>query len=592
MLSQEQQEKTDVRKHIQSNPKTNNYAHGQYKITCPNCQRERTKNKGDTPLSVNINSETIVYHCHHCGIEGAMSKSQGATMKVVKTEPKPVKEISIPPIDKKGKASQWLKDRGISVEVAEMSGCTLTEKNKKPVIGFTFEEDSKAIAVKWRTCNGEKSYWWDNNATKLWGRQVHNDSLPTVESTIVITEGELDMLAIKEAFKDHANIDVYSVPNGAPNKISENKIDPSEEGRFKYIWEDRHLFEGVDRVVLATDDDKNGEILASELSRRLNKARCYIVDYKGHKDANELLVESDAETVRHQVLNAEPVPLHGLNNIDFYADEFQSLYDQGHPKGISTGFDSVDKLFSLQTGYLTVVTGYPGDGKSIFLDNIIINACKNYGWKATYCSFEKPPTLHAVQLAQIITSKPFFSGLNQRMTQEEKDYAQKFINDHILFQDYQDGGMPTIESILEKNAQSVMRTGSRILVIDPFNFVQTNDKYALETDMVSDMLTKVQLHCKQYDVLCFFVCHPTKPQIRDGKKNVVTGVDVAKSMAFFSKCDTGLTVYRGEGTVDIHCWKARWQWQSSLGVASLTFNPVNNRYAEAQQIKDDYDWEF
>ena len=75
-------------------------------------------------------------------------------MKVVKTESKPVKEISVPPIDKKGKASQWLKDRGISVEVAEMSGCTLTEKNKKPVIGFTFEKDSKAIAVKWRTCNG------------------------------------------------------------------------------------------------------------------------------------------------------------------------------------------------------------------------------------------------------------------------------------------------------------------------------------------------------------------------------------------------------------------------------------------------------
>ena len=106
MLSQEQQEKIDIRNHINHNPKTNNQAHGQYKITCPNCQRERTKNKGDTPLSVNINSETIVYHCHHCGIQGAMSKSQGATMKVVKTESKPVKEISVPPIDKIGKASQ------------------------------------------------------------------------------------------------------------------------------------------------------------------------------------------------------------------------------------------------------------------------------------------------------------------------------------------------------------------------------------------------------------------------------------------------------------------------------------------------------
>ena len=592
MESQALAEKENIRNHISSNSKTNDYRHGQYKITCPSCQNERSKNRRDTPLSVNINSETIVYHCHHCGINGAMPRTQGVKMKAVKTEPKKLVKIVLPPTDNKGKASEWLKTRGISVEVAELSGCTLTEKNKKPVIGFTFEDASKTVAVKWRTCDSEKLFWWTNNATRLWGRQVHNDSLPTVESTIVITEGELDMLAIKEAFKDHSNIDVYSVPNGAPNKITENKIDPSEDGRFKYIWQDRELFKDVDKIVLATDNDKNGEILASELSRRLNKARCYTVNYKGHKDANELLVHTDSETVRNQVLNAEPVPLHGLNNIDFYADEFQNLYEQGHPRGITTGFDSVDKLFSLQTGYLAVVTGYPGDGKSIFLDNIIMNACRNYGWKATYCSFEKPPTLHAVQLAQILVGKPFFEGINTRMTQEEKDFSQKFISDHILFQDYQDGGMPTIESILEKNAQSVMRTGSRILVIDPFNFVQTNDKYALETDMVSDMLTKVQLHCKQYDVLCFFVAHPTKPQIRDGKKNVVTGVDVAKSMAFYSKCDTGLTVYRGEGSVDIHCWKARWQWQSSIGVASLTFNPLNGRYAEAEEVEDSYDWEF
>ena len=592
MEGQARAEKESIRNHINTNSKTNDYRHGQYKITCPSCQKERSKNRTDTPLSVNINSETIVYHCHHCGISGAMPRTQGVNMKAVKVEPKKLKKIVVPPTDKKGKASEWLKTRGISVEVAEMLGCTLTEKNKKPVVGFMFEEDSKTIAVKWRTCNGEKLFWWDNNATKLWGRQVHNDSLPTIESTVVITEGELDALAIKQSFHEKANIDVYSVPNGAPNKITENKIDPSEVGRFKYIWEDRHIFEGVDKIILATDNDKNGEILASELSRRLNKARCYIVDYKGHKDANELLINTDAETVRNQVLNAEPVPLHGLNNIDFYAEEFQSLYDQGHPKGITTGFDSVDKLFSLQTGYLTVVTGYPGDGKSIFLDNIIMNACRNYGWKATYCSFEKPPTLHAVQLAQILVGKPFFEGINNRMTQGEKDYAQKFINEHILFQDYQDGGMPTIESILEKNAQSVMRTGSRILVIDPFNFIQSTGNYALETDMVSDLLTKIQLHCKAYDIHCFFVCHPTKPQVRDGKKNVVTGIDVAKSMSFFSKCDTGLTVYRGEGTVDIHCWKARWQWQSSLGVASLTFNPVNGRYAEAQQVEDDYDWDF
>ena len=95
METQEKREKEDIRNHIQHNSKTNDYRHGQYKITCPSCQKERTKNRGDTPLSVNINAETIVYHCHHCGIQGAMSRTQGTTMKVIKTEPKR-KEIKLP----------------------------------------------------------------------------------------------------------------------------------------------------------------------------------------------------------------------------------------------------------------------------------------------------------------------------------------------------------------------------------------------------------------------------------------------------------------------------------------------------------------
>mgnify|MGYP003109220076 FL=1 len=582
------QEKIDIKNHINTNSKTNSYAQGQYKLTCPSCGSSRKK-KRDTPLSVNINAETIVYHCHHCGINGAIARNQGVKMAIVKTEPTPVKKkpINLPTPDKQ--AETWLLERGISIETANASGCVLGKKNNKPVIGFSFTEGDETVAVKWRSANGTKDFWWDNNATRLWGLQNHDEKLPTIEKTLVITEGELDCLAIKEAFKDHSNIDVYSVPNGAPNKITDI-VDPKEDKRFKYVWDDREKFEGVDRIILATDTDTNGQLLADELARRLNKARCYTVDYLGSKDANDLLVKTDAETVRKQILNAEPVPLHGLNNIEHYADEFQSLYEQGKPRGVSTGFDSVDELFTLQTGYLNIVTGYPGDGKSAFIDQIVVNVAKNYGWKTCFCSFEKPPTLHSVQLAQVLVGKPFFEGQNERMNQEEKDFAESWINEHILFQDYQDGGMPTIESILEKGASAVMRYGVRILVIDPFNFIQTDHK-GLETDMVSDMLTKVQLFCKQHDVCCFFVAHPTKPAER-GKKQIVTGVDVAKSMAWFSKADMGLTVFRGDSSVSVNVWKARWGWSAKCGTTDLTFNPLSGRYSEAEEIEDDYDWTF
>ena len=109
--------------------------------------------------------------------------------------------------------------------------------------------------------------------------------------------------------------------------------------------------------------------------------------------------------------------------------------------------------------------------------------------------------------------------------------------------------------------------------------------------MVSDLLTKVQLWCKQHDSLCFFIAHPTKPAER-GKKNVVTGVDIAKSMAWFSKADLGLTVFRTDSNVEIHCWKARWGWQAKVGKTTLVFDPETGRYAEEHEEDDDFDWDF
>ena len=237
------------------------------------------------------------------------------------------------------------------------------------------------------------------------------------------------------------------------------------------------------------------------------------------------------------------------------------------------------------------MTGWAGHGKSAFLDQVIVNAGKLYGWKTCYASFEKPPSFHSVQLAQVLTGKPFFKGHNERMTEAERDDASAWIEEHILFQDYLDGGLPTIEAILDKAQASIQRMGCRMLVIDPFNFIHTDKSYALETDMVSDMLSKVQLFAKQTDCLVWFVAHPSKPFNKD-KVGHPTPLDIAKSMAWSTKPDVCLAVHRGNEAVEIHCTKARWYWNAKLGCVKLNYNPVNGRYGEIEEQEDDFDWDF
>ena len=574
---------------IKSQRRTSNLSIGQFKTKCPVCfDSRKPKNKNDTPLSVNISYDKVVYNCFNCDESGIINLEEKINMKA-STNTKP---ISVGKNDMTGESAKWLTERGIDLEVAKHLGLAINIKNNKPVIGFQYHDDEKVEGIKWRTANGSKTFWWEGSSQRLWGRKEEANGLPHIEDTIVLTEGEMDTLAIKTAFKDVFHVDCYSVPNGAPNKFTkENKIDPQEDGRFKYVWNEKDKFDGINRIILATDSDHQGDVLADELSRRLDKARCYRVNYDGLKDANDYLLEHGKEKLRDIILNAEPLPLHGVNTIQHYSDEFQSLYAEGKPKGISTGYESVDSLFTLKTGQLMSITGYPNDGKSAFLNSIVVNIAKNHGWKTCFCSFEKGVAYHSAEIAQLLTGKSFFEGRGmERMTQEEKDFAETWINEHILFQDYMESGMPTITQVLSKMKDAIMRHGVRCLVIDPFNFLRAEDNKQFDHQSISDMLSQVQLFCKSFDILCVFVAHPSKPQEYNGKKRVPDGIMISGSMAWFSKSDIGVTVYRTEEDVEIHCWKMRWSWQGKQGVVSLDFDPLTGRYIEKEEVEDDFSW--
>ena len=103
----------------------------------------------------------------------------------------PTKESKQKPIklaeENSDKAIEWLADRGISWEVAEKHG-VVAKVNKKylPVIGFTYasENGSDYEAIKWRSANGKKDFWWDNNASKLWGNYTEDEKKETIEDTV------------------------------------------------------------------------------------------------------------------------------------------------------------------------------------------------------------------------------------------------------------------------------------------------------------------------------------------------------------------------------------------------------------------------
>ena len=555
------------------------------RIKCPQCGDTR-KNKSQKTMGVTINGEGTLYNCFHCGISGKIALKKSYIKPVYMPVSKPEKRVNAP--ENNEYFYNFLKKRGISKDIAKQYGVIGGKKyfngsGELPSIGFVYGENTdEPDAIKWRGTE-TKCFTQEGAAQSFYGLE----QLPEDIETLVIVEGELDVLALATA-----GIASVSCPNGAPMKVSVYEKDEAEDKKYHYVWQSKDLIEKVSKIIFAVDKDEPGEALAEELARRIGRAKCWEVKWPDDcKDANDVLIKHDAETLVSLIENATPVPLVGVYSADDYDSQVDLLYEKGNGKGASTGFVSLDELYTIAAGQLSVVTGLPGSGKSEFVDALMVNLAQKEGWTFCVASFENPVPTHIAKLSEKITGKPFFSGPTERMTKEESQEARKFIKDHFVFVEQRDGSAIKIDDLLERTRLAVMRLGCRGVVIDPYNYIETS-KGDKEHQSISAMLTRVAAFAKAYDIHVWFVAHPAKMYPDpNGKTPAPVGMHISGSAAWFAKADCGITVHRGgdydSNQPEIHCWKSRFKWVGRIGMTKLNYDVPTGRFSDLNE-----NWEF
>jgi twinkle protein len=567
-----------------------NLAVGQHKRKCPQCHHERSKHKHDKSLSLNIDSDGVRYHCHHCGINGGWMHKDETYTPFYRQDP-----IDFPKeFTQNETAKNYLLARNITEQVIEehtVQGTYTFNGKSVPAIGFLYQNEEGVLAVKWRSA-GEKKYYSQQNVCE----DFYNLQNYKKGNDILLVEGEMDALSWMSCDLPE-NLTVMSIPNGAPAKVKDGKSDPREDKKFQYVWRAKDQLESAERIILCFDNDEAGGALQEEIKRRIGTSKLWTLELEGCKDTSEALDKKGASYLLGQLEVADPYPTVGLYRARDFKKDYDILYEDGQLSGSSTGLKSLDKLIQIIPGMLTVVTGFPSSGKSDLIDQICLNLARSEGIKTVYCSFEKPPALHMAQLAQKLMDRPFFEGISTRMEHEKKDYAYEWMDEHFLFMDHTLDGPTTIDGILDTASAAVMQIGCRVLVIDPYNFIELppSDR---ETDSISRMLTKIQKWAKSHDVHVFFIAHPTKlsPDRRSDKKVVITGHDIAGSAAWFAKADLGITAWRhqrDEEPPECHVWKVRWGWIGTNGYCQLDFDRATGRWTDhVREEVDDARWDF
>ncbi len=551
------------------------------RISCPACAPDRKKSHEKT-LDIKVEPDKTLYHCFHCDASGKIEKENWNAKYIDEAFPEPQQVTPIPTklTEDFATIQTFFKERGVELSsVQDVPNVVAGEKyfhglGKVPAIGFVYGSSEAPEAIKWRPLTAGKAFTQDGSAQTFYGI----DRVPEDADTLIVVEGECDLIALNAV----GIMNAVSCPNGAPQKVNHNtkRIDPSEDKKFNYVWDARLLIERCSKIVLATDSDVAGKALAEELARRIGRAKCYVLEYPdGCKDSNDILRDQGAEALKRVISNPTPMPLKGVYPATDYYDALKDLHEKGYGSGESTGIASVDELFTIAEGQLSVVTGVPSSGKSEFIDQVMVNLSKNNSWKWAVCSFENPPHVHIAKIIEKYNStKPFFAGDNARLTEQEVKESFEWVNDHFCFLDSKDGVVDTIDSVLERARQAVLRLGIRGLVIDPYNYLVNNDE---EHKSINIMLTKVTTFAKSHGIHVFFVAHPHKQYPNsDGTYAVPTGHNVSGSAAWWAKCDLGITVHRGNEGVEIHCWKARMKWIGQMGMTILKYNVLTGTYTD------------
>lgn len=286
-----------------------------------------------------------------------------------------------------------------------------------------------------------------------------------------------------------------------------------------------------------------------------------------------------------KMLDAEIELKPQLENPLIHYDEVLNLHQKGMPSGYKTGWNSLDEYYTVMEGQMTVVTGYPGSGKSEFIDALMINLSRK-GWKFAVFSFENQPvSFHITKMLEKMSGLPFGLGRTARIKEDElKDYIDD-LSVNFAFTSCASGAF-SLKDILDAAQVHLSKfpDSPRGVIIDPWNEIEHTRGGMSETDYISKSLSTVRNWARLNNVHVWIVAHPAKQRREEGKLPVPRPDMISGSVHWWNKTDCALAVHRNyeseEGEVEVYVQKCRFKHVGRAGAISLFYDRINGRYSE------------
>lgn len=489
---------------------------------CPYCKPKSTK---DNIKSFSINLETGQFKCLRasCGVQGNMLTlsrdfdfSLGSEVDEYYRPKRQFRKLKTPkePIQPKPEAIAYLVKRKISEEVIKEYQLTVQTEHPNILVFPFFDENSIMQFVKYRKTDyakeKDKNKEWCEAGCKpiLFGMLQCKDF-----KRLTICEGQIDSLSVATAGIKNA----VSVPTGAMGFTW-----------VPYCWNWINQF---GEVVVFGDYEKGRITLLEEIKKRLKGPIVKHVreeDYKGCKDANEILQKYGVEAIKSCIEHAVIVPIQKV--IDMAEVKNVDIYKL--PK-LETGIRSLDKLLygGLPFGGAVLVAGKAGEGKSTLASQILSKAiyqeykCFAYSGELPNYQFRSWIDFQIAGGRHIIEYQNRWGDKNYEISEANRRLIANWYRGKCFLYDNSMIEGEERESLLETIENVIMQYGVQVILIDnlmtalDLDMAKGFDKY----DRQSLFVKKVARLALKHNVLILLVAHKRKNNFSTNENDEISG---------------------------------------------------------------------
>lgn len=431
---------------------------------------------------------------------------------------------------------------------------------------YPYTRDNQIIAYKERKLPKTFSIHGDFKGVQLFGQNVASGG-----KRIVITEGELDCLAVAQAQYDkYARFyPVVALPSASNTKL---------------ILEQREFLRGFDEVILMLDMDEPGQKAAKEAAKIIGYDKVKFATLP-EKDPCEVLIKHGSEELMKCVWDAKAAsPADVVKGEDIWKQyqKVKATESLPYPDCLD-GLN--DKLKGMRLGEIVLFTSGTGSGKSTVIKETVLQILGKTDSMVGMVSLEES----VGDTAQKFISMQLQKNLANEDVSEEEQYEafkQVFGDERLVLLDHQ--GSVSDESLIDK-MEHLALMGCKYIILDHITIAvsEGDTKGKSGNEAVDSFMSDLLKIAKKHEIWLGVVSHLRKTGLgqKPFEEGAIPSMDSIKGSGSIKQISFDIIGFARNmqaetaderNTIQLAVLKSRFTGQTGLA-GKVCYNPETGR---------------